>query len=92
MKVLVHIVENKTAKNIGLLHHAKPLLNEAALNITYFSYIHAYLIFANIAWATTSIRKLKKLHLLRKRAVRITFNEDQLLYVTNALFYKNGML
>lgn len=84
MKVLVHIVENKAVKNIGLLHHAKPLLNEAALNSTYFSYIHAYLIFANITWATTSITKLKKLHLLHL----FTFNEDQLLYVTNTLFYK----
>lgn len=95
----ISAVENKTGKNISLLHHAKPLLNEATLkttnfsyilvycripisrifsyilmylflvysdifSYTYFSSIHTYLNFANISSASTSITKLKKLHLL----------------------------
>ena len=44
----------------------------------YFSYIHSYLNYANIAWAITRTTKLKPLLHKQKLAVRIVFNEGRL--------------
>ena len=74
----IKTVENKLAKNIGLLNRASYFLNEHSLKTIYFSYIHSYLNYANIAWASTYVTKLKKKNLLQKRAVRFVFNEDRL--------------
>ena len=51
---------NKFAKNIGLIYRASYFLNEHSLKTIYFSYIHSYLNYANIAWASTYVTKLKK--------------------------------
>ena len=74
----IRTVENKIAKNIGLLYRAKYLLNESSLKCIYFAYIHSYLNYANIAWANTYRTKLKAIHLLQKGAVRIVFNENNM--------------
>ena len=39
----IRTIESKLAKNIGLLYHAKPLLQEKSLKSIYFAYIHSYL-------------------------------------------------
>ena len=70
--------ETKLAKNIGLLYSAKPLLKEKSLKSIYFVYIHSYLNYANIAWASVYRTKLKTIHIHQKHAVRIVFNEDKL--------------
>ena len=70
----IKTVENKLAKNIGLLNRASYFLNEHSLKTIYFSYIHSYLNYANIACMT----KLKEINLLQKRAVRFVFSEDRL--------------
>ena len=57
----VRTVENKIAKNIGLLYRVSQFLNEDSLKTVYFSYIHSYLNYANIAWASTYATKLKSL-------------------------------
>ena len=44
----------------------------------YFSYIHSYLNYANIAWASTYQTKLKTVHYHQKHAVRIVFNQEKL--------------
>ena len=74
----INTLEYKLAKNIGLLNRASYFLNEHSLKTIYFSYIHSYLNYANIAWASTYVTKLKKINLLQKRAVRFVFNEDRL--------------
>ena len=51
----IHIAENEIAKNIGLLYQGKHYLNDNCLKQICFAYIHAYLNYAHIAWA--SIRK-----------------------------------
>ena len=66
------------ATNIGLLYRAKPYLDGMSLKTIYFSYIHSYLNYANIAWASTRITKLKPLLYKQKQAVRIVFNEGRL--------------
>ena len=43
----------------------------------YFSYIHSYLNYANIAWASTYSTKSKKVYLKQKDAVRIVFNQGK---------------
>ena len=71
----IKTIKKKLAKNIGLLYHAKPYLDEMSLKTIYFSNIHSYLNYANIAWASTHITKLKPLLYKQKQAVRIVFNE-----------------
>ena len=72
----VRTLENEIAKNIGLLY--RQFLNEDSLKTLYFSYIHSYLNYANIAWASTYATKLKRVYLKQKHAVRIVFNKDKL--------------
>ena len=48
------------AKNIRLLNCASYFLNEHSLQTIYFSYIHSYLNYANIASASKYVTKLKK--------------------------------
>ena len=74
----IKTTEKKLAKNIGLLYRAKPYLDEMSLKTIYFSYIHSYLNYANIAWASTRITKLKPLLYKQKHVVRIVFNEGHL--------------
>ena len=68
----------RVAKNIGLLYHAKPYLDETSLKTIYFSYIHSYLNHANIAWASTNIIKFKPLVYKPKQVVCIVFIEGRL--------------
>ena len=42
----IKTIENKAAKNVGLLHCAKRFLDETSLKAIYFSYIHSYLNYA----------------------------------------------
>ena len=53
------MIDKKLAKNIGLLYRVKRCLDETSLKTIYFSYIHSYLNYANIAWASTRTTKLK---------------------------------
>ena len=54
----IKTVESKLAKNIGLLNCASYFLHEHSLKTIYFSYIHSYLNYANISWASTYVKKL----------------------------------
>ena len=71
----VHTVENKIAKNIGFLYQGKYYLDEHCLKQIYFAYIHAYLNYANIAWASTNKTKLKRVQSKQKYALCIIFNQ-----------------
>ena len=73
----IHTVENKIAKNIGFLYQGKHYLDENCLKQIYFAYIHAYLHYANIAWAGTHKTKLKKVQSKQKHALRIIFNQSK---------------
>ena len=42
----------------------------------YYSFIHTYLNYGNIAWVSTAKTKLKKHYIQQKQAVRIVFNEN----------------
>ena len=70
--------QNNNAKNIELLYRAKTLLEEKSLKSIYFAYIHSYLNYANIVWATTNRTKLKTIHFNQKHDACIASNENKL--------------
>ena len=76
----VRTVKNKIAKNVGLPFRVSQFLNEDSLKTVYFSYIHSYLNYANIAWASTYATKLKRVYLKQKHAVRTVLNKDKLIH------------
>ena len=45
----IKYLENKITKNIGLMYRAKPFLDKESLLALYYSYIHSYLNYANLA-------------------------------------------
>ena len=73
----IHYIENKISKNVGLLYKAKFSLNQKSLKSIYFSFIHSYLNYGNVAWASTHQTKLKKLLKFQKHSSRIIYNEDK---------------
>ena len=50
----IAVIESKVSKNIGLLYRARRVLDSMALKNLYFSFIHSYLNYENIVWASTS--------------------------------------
>ena len=73
----IHTVENKIAKNIGLLYQGKNYFDDNCLKQIYFAYIRAYLNYANIAWISTHKTKLEKIQSKQKHALRIIFNQSK---------------
>ena len=43
---------------------------------TYFSFIHSYINYSNLVWASTNRSKLDKLYKKQKHAIRIIYSED----------------
>ena len=74
----IKTIGKKLAKNIGLLYKARVLLDKESLKTIYFSYIHSYLNYANIAWASTYFTKLKPIHCQQKHAAGSVFGKDRL--------------
>ena len=72
----ITLTENKMAKQLGILYKARPYLNQKSMISLYYSFFHTYLNYGNIAWASTSKTKLKKLYSQQKQAVKTVFNED----------------
>ena len=73
----IELVENKISKNIGILYRASHYLDKKSLKSIYFSFIHNYVNYCNIAWASTSRTKLDKILKKQKHAVRIIYNKDK---------------
>ena len=74
----IEVVENKISKNIGVLYRASHLLDFKNLLKIYFSFIHIYISYANIAWASTFKTKLQGILKKQKHAARITFHANRL--------------
>ena len=73
-------VENKIVNNIGLLYFVSQFLNKDSLKTVYSSYIHSYLNYANIAWASTYATRLKRVYLKQKHAARIVVSKGKLIH------------
>ena len=76
----IDVAKNKIFKYIGVLYRASHLLDFQNLLKTYFSFIHIYISYANIAWASTFKTKLQGILKKQKHAARITFHVNRLDY------------
>ena len=81
----IKYIENKIAKNIGLMYRAKPFLDKESLLALYYSYSHSFLNYANLAWGSTYLTNLKKLRSQQKHAIRIVHNKTKLEHQENFL-------
>ena len=54
----ISVVENKVSKNIGILHKTKNIFSKGGSTL-FFSFVHVYLNYGNIAWESTAQTKLK---------------------------------
>ena len=59
------------------MYKAKPFLDKDFLLSLYFSYIHSYTNYDNLAWANTRKTNLKKIHSKQKHDLRILYNKDR---------------
>ena len=67
----------KKLKNLELLYDAKLYLNNGSLIVLYYSFIHTYINYGNIAWGSTNRTNFKKINSLQKHAIRIIHCKDR---------------
>ena len=72
----INLVESKISKNIGIMYKAK-YLNINCLKNIYYSFIHSYINYCNIAWASTYCSKLIKIYNHQKHAIRLIMNANR---------------
>ena len=72
----IDIVSSKISKSIGILYKSRDVLSKQCLKQLYFSFIHNYVNYANIAWASTSKSKLERLYRCQKHTARIIYRKD----------------
>ena len=65
------------SKNIGILYSARNNLFKQHLKQLYFSFIHSYLNYCNIAWASTYKSSLTSIFRRQKHAIRVINNKDR---------------
>ena len=85
----IKYVESKISKNLGLLYKAKNYLNKKALMSLYFSYIHPFVNYGNIVWASSNRTNLKKINSQQKHAVRMIHNENRFAHTRNLMKSSN---
>lgn len=73
----INILKNKISKNIGIMHKTRYILNNACLKKFYFAYVHSYINYCNIAWASTYKSKLDLVYKKQKQACRILTNANR---------------
>ena len=69
----ISVIENKVWKNIGILHKVKNIFSRGGLKTLYFSFVHSYLNYGNIAWGSTTKTKLKKLASKWRQTIRVIY-------------------
>ena len=87
LKKTYTLIENKVSKNVVVLYKTSKLINSKYLRSIYFSYIHSYINYANIAWVSTNKAKLKK----QKQAARILFNQGRFTHARPILKTLNAL-
>ena len=76
-KQLIKILSTKISKSIGILYKSRNVLSKQCLKQRYFSFIHSYVDYTNIAWASTSRSKLERLYRCQKHAARVIYHKDR---------------
>ena len=67
----IHLIENKISKNVGILYKAKYTINQHGLKSLCYSFIHSYLNYGNIVWASTNKTRLKSIAAKQREAIRV---------------------
>ena len=67
----INIIKNKLSKSLVLLHKEKQFLKAKVMKSLYFSFIHSYLTYGNVAWCSNSMNKTKELFSKQKEAIKI---------------------
>ena len=67
----IHLIENKISKTVCILYKAKYTINQHGLKSLYYSFIHSYLNYGNIVWASTSKTRLKRIAAKQREAIRV---------------------
>ena len=77
----IEILSSKISKSIGILYKSRDVLSKQCLKQLYFSFIHSYVNYANIAWARTSNSKLENVYCYQKHAARVIYHKDRYTHV-----------
>ena len=85
---LIHAIENKVAKAVGIL---STTFVSSTLFLLYFALIHPHLLFGLVLWLNTYSTYLAKLQRLQNKAIRIVSNCKYRSPITPH-FYKLGIL
>ena len=72
----IKILSSKISKSIGIFYKSRDVLSKQCLKQLYFSFIHSYANYANIAWASTCKSKLERLYRCQKHAARVIYLKD----------------
>ena len=76
-KLHIQILSSKISKSIGIFYKSRDVLSRQCLKQLYFSFIHNYVNYANIAWASISKSKLERLHRCQKHAAPVIYHKDR---------------
>ena len=87
----IEILSSKISKSIGILYKSRDVLSKQCLNQLYFSFIHSYVNYANIAWASTSKSKFERLYRCQKHAVRVIYHKDRYTHASALLNYVKAL-
>ena len=72
----INLIKSKVSKNLGVMYKTKNFLDQNCLKKLYFSFIHTYLNYCNMAWASNFKTHLKKLYTTQRKASIIIMNKD----------------
>ena len=84
-KTHINCIENKISKNLGILYKTRLVLNEHCAKQLYFSFIHSYLNYGNIVWASTNKSKLEVLFRRQKHATRVIYFKDKFTHANSLM-------
>ena len=84
----IEILSSKTFKSVGIPYRSRDVLSKQYLKQLYFSFIHSYVNYGNIAWASTNKSKLERLYRCQKHAAFAIYHKD---CYTNASPLLNNM-
>ena len=76
-KAHINKISTKISKSFGILYRRRLIIPRKQLNQLYFSFVHSYLNYANIAWGSTQKTKLSTLYRQQKHTIRLLSFKEQ---------------
>ena len=87
----IYTISTKISKSIGIFYRARLIIPRKQLNQLYFSFVHSYLNYTNLAWGSTLKTKLSTLYRQQKHSIRLLSFKDQFTH-SRPLFKEIGAL